>query len=277
MKIAVVGSLTKDRIIIRSKNEDFHQVGGSVYYCSWVLAALGIEVFAFPILCKDDEGLLESLSHPLISVLPQWSNDTTTYENIYPEETLDVSERRLIRAAINFNLDEKHFKNLSLCDGIHLAPLSPHEFLPSLFAALRKSFSGTISIDGQGYTRGEIINPCETLNKSIDIIKLDEFEATAITSSKNETDASRKLLDCGIKEVVVTRASHGSTVYQEDQTHKIQAYRPDRLIDTTGCGDTYAASYLAKRLDGFSPIKSADFASGIASKKIEVRGALKQL
>ena len=49
----------------------------------------------------------------------------------------------------------------------------------------------------------------------------------------------------------------------------------DIRVDTTGCGDAYMAGYLVGRLSKHSPEKSALFASKVAAKNLEFRGAIK--
>ncbi len=93
MKIAVIGSVSRDKIIIKSRGEEYEQVGGGVYYCSHALASLGVEVIAVPILSKQDAALLFELRDKNINIIPQWSHETTAYVNTYPEESLDKCEK----------------------------------------------------------------------------------------------------------------------------------------------------------------------------------------
>ena len=44
---------------------------------------------------------------------------------------------------------------------------------------------------------------------------------------------------------VVTRSEHGSLVVTRDETHAVPAFPIDRLVDTTGAGDLFAAGFLA--------------------------------
>ena len=42
----------------------------------------------------------------------------------------------------------------------------------------------------------------------------------------------------------LTRSEHGSVVIGADELHVIEAEPVDRLVDTTGAGDQYAAGFL---------------------------------
>ena len=55
---------------------------------------------------------------------------------------------------------------------------------------------------------------------------------------------------------------------------KIPTYQSQNIVDPTGCGDTYLAGYVAARLKGFSPHKSAHIGAAAASHKLEYAGPL---
>ena len=60
------------------------------------------------------------------------------------------------------------------------------------------------------------------------------------------------------------------------QILKINAVKCDNIVDATGCGDTYMAAYISAILNNKTLIESADFASRIASKKLENYGPYKK-
>ena len=47
--------------------------------------------------------------------------------------------------------------------------------------------------------------------------------------------------------MVITNGSHGSRIVSGGET-KIDPVPCDNVVDTTGCGDTYMAAYISKRL-----------------------------
>ena len=70
MILGVLGSITKDRIVIERTNDEFHQVGGTVYYSSLTLAHLGASVISIPLLAEKDAHLLKTLTHKNIRCFP---------------------------------------------------------------------------------------------------------------------------------------------------------------------------------------------------------------
>jgi sugar/nucleoside kinase (ribokinase family) len=275
MQIAVIGSLTRDKIKILRKNEEYDQVGGGVYYSSMALASIGAEVLAVPILAQNDQELLGELSNPGITVFPRWTKVTTTYQNTYFDDDLEKCEKKFISGFSGFTLEDDLVSKLKACDAVHLVPLSSREFMSDLFPTLRKKFSGTISLDGQGLTRGKNVDPEQLLTGNIDIVKVDDTELLQITGCSNEEPAVSKLLNWGIKEIAVTKGSRGSTVYLRNQVFDVHSSKPRKIVDPTGCGDVYIAAYLFKRLQDTPVLESANFASELASINIGVKGALK--
>lgn len=272
--VAVLGSLTRDVIIIQRRNARINQLGGGVYYTSLALASLGVSVVAMPLLAKKDEELLTALQHPRIKILPQWTSETTCYQNTYPGDSLDICEKKILAMAASFQPTKDLFNGVKNCEALHLAPLSSNEFAPSSFEKLRKNYAHLLSIDGQGFTRGPSINVQALLKGNVDIIKVDDEESRFLTNQDNEGKAAQTFASWGIREVIITKASRGSILLCEGKLREINPYPPKKLVDATGCGDAYIAGYLKKRLSKCSSIHSADFASKIAAKNLECQGAL---
>lgn len=74
------------------------------------------------------------------------------------------------------------------------------------------------------------------------------------------------------KDKIITLGSNGSLIFADDEFHKIPAYRPGEMVDATGCGDTYSAGYLYRRLQGMSPAESGRFAAAMCTLKLEHNG-----
>ena len=45
-----------------------------------------------------------------------------------------------------------------------------------------------------------------------------------------------------------------------------------KVVDATGCGDTYSAGYLYRRLQGASPLEAGKFAAAMCTIKLEHNG-----
>jgi sugar/nucleoside kinase (ribokinase family) len=59
-----------------------------------------------------------------------------------------------------------------------------------------------------------------------------------LTGFSDIVKASEQLYAWGVKEVLITLGSAGSVIYDGTVFHKIPAYKPIKVINATGCGDT---------------------------------------
>ena len=105
-----------------------------------------------------------------------------------------------------------------------------------------------------------------------DILKLNEYEMQVITDSNDPHTVATKLARMGVREVVLTFGDYGSLIYADDQFFEVPAYKPQHLVDATGCGDTYSAGYLYCRSQGMSYAESGRFAAAMCTLKLEQHG-----
>jgi sugar/nucleoside kinase (ribokinase family) len=107
----------------------------------------------------------------------------------------------------------------------------------------------------------------------VDVLKADEEEILTYSGCATVEAAVARVRDAGVREVLITRGSRGSVVFGAGEPLAIAAVPPRRVADATGCGDTYLAAYLARRLSGADPAECAKFAAAAASLNIETLGA----
>ncbi|HEX4196874.1 MAG TPA: adenosine kinase [Caulobacteraceae bacterium] len=76
---------------------------------------------------------------------------------------------------------------------------------------------------------------------------------------------------------VVTRGEQGSVIVAGDQIHQIEAVRVEKVVDTTGAGDQYAAGFLFGLAQGLSLPHSGRLGSLCASEVISHYGPRPQV
>jgi sugar/nucleoside kinase (ribokinase family) len=76
---------------------------------------------------------------------------------------------------------------------------------------------------------------------------------------------------------VVTRSEHGSIIVEGKATFEAPAFPIDRLVDTTGAGDLFAAGFLAGMARGADHVKSAKLGALAAAEVIQHIGARPQV
>ncbi|MHA6574942.1 sugar kinase [Pseudomonas yamanorum] len=78
----------------------------------------------------------------------------------------------------------------------------------------------------------------------------------------------------GIAEVVLKRGADACLIRCEGERFEVPALVVEKVIDTTAAGDSFSAAYLAGRLKGGSPQEAALAGHRLASRVIQVPGAL---
>ncbi|SDT13445.1 2-keto-3-deoxygluconate kinase [Pseudomonas asplenii] len=77
-----------------------------------------------------------------------------------------------------------------------------------------------------------------------------------------------------IPEVVLKRGAESCMLSCEGEAFEVPAQKVEKVVDTTAAGDSFSAAYLASRLTGGDPQTAARAGHRLASRVIQVRGAL---
>lgn len=110
------------------------------------------------------------------------------------------------------------------------------------------------------------------IDDGVDILFANHDEITALyrTTSFDEAIAAVR----GRCEIAaITRSAEGSLVVTADAVHEVAAAPVERVVDTTGAGDLYAAGFLHGLTAGRSPVDSARIGSLAAAEVISHVGA----
>jgi sugar/nucleoside kinase (ribokinase family) len=81
------------------------------------------------------------------------------------------------------------------------------------------------------------------LANDVDILFANEAEAKALYETERFDVAFQELRSWG-KAAALTRSAQGSVVMEKGRVHILEAEPVDRVLDTTGAGDQYAAGFL---------------------------------
>jgi hypothetical protein len=163
-----------------------------------------------------------------------------------------------------------------------LGPLTSRDLHPALVARCARA-GGLVGIDVQGLTRivqdGEVRpHGPDSLPDDlslIDVLKADEDEILTFAGETDLAAAVARVRRAGVAEILITRASRGSTIHGPRGSSEIAAVTPRRKVDPTGCGDTYLAAYLAARLESQDLRSCGLLASTAAALKMESFGPLR--
>ena len=70
----------------------------------------------------------------------------------------------------------------------------------------------------------------------------------------------------------MTLGRYGSVIYAGGKAYDIPAYKPKKLVDATGCGDTFSTGYLWCRAQGMGIEEAGKFAAAMCSLKLQHSG-----
>lgn len=80
--------------------------------------------------------------------------------------------------------------------------------------------------------------------KVVDCIIINDAEARQLTDEPNIHKAAKKILDFGLKAVVIKRGEYGATLFTKDSYFACPAYPLESVFDPTGAGDTFAGGFM---------------------------------
>ena len=272
--ICCIGHITKDKIV--TPNRTVYMAGGTSFYFSYAINQLPKDVTFSLVTAMDptEKEPVEKMLKAGIDVSMNASRNTVFFENIYGENQNERKQRVLAKA------DPFTIQQLEHVDAkvFHLGSLLADDFPTEVVEYLSRK--GRVSIDVQGYlreVRDEKVYPIDwkeklKVLKHTYYLKVNETEMETITGLKNPHEAAKLIHAWGVTEVIITLGSEGSLVYVDDKFYEIPAYPPHEVVDATGCGDTYSAGYLYRRLQGATPTEAGKFAAAMCTIKLEHNG-----
>jgi sugar/nucleoside kinase (ribokinase family) len=275
LDICCIGHITLDKVV--TPRAVMHMAGGTAFYFSHAMRNMDVKYGLVTALAKTEMQSVADLQQLGIEVKALPSKHTVYFENIYGENQ-DNRTQRVLQKADAFSIAD-----LADTEAIifHLGPLLaddiPTELIKNLFGR------GNVSCDAQGYLREVIekgVHAIDWADKKealqyIDVLKVNEHELEVLTGTTDIVEGAQILNEWGVKEVVITLGSMGSVIFYDRTFYEIPAYKPTEVVDATGCGDTYMAGYLYRRIKGDDVYEAGKFASAMAGLKIENAGPFK--
>lgn len=247
--IALIGNLSRDLL-----PGEAPRVGGGPYHGARALQRLRVPARIYARAAEDDRGALlpavVRLGTPTRFVP---GSATATFAFSYEGDVRTMEVQALGDAWAPSDLPE-----LPTTRWVHVAPLSRHEFPTETLAALARRHR--VLLDGQGLVRVPEIGPLR-LDADFDPDVLRHVWALKLAEEEAEVVGDPASL--GVREVLVTHGSRGSTVYYGGHSEFVPAH-PLRH-DPTGAGDAYSISYIVGRNAGFGPVGAARRATAVVA------------
>jgi len=131
----------------------------------------------------------------------------------------------------------------------------------------------TTSLDTNWDAEGRWMRDLQPCMPHLDLIFMNEDELRMVTGYSDPKQASKVLLDAGVKTAVLKLGVRGCGIYTQREEYLCPAFDVP-VKDTTGAGDCFVAGFLAARLDGASLPDAGLFANAVAAHTVQNIGAV---
>jgi sugar/nucleoside kinase (ribokinase family) len=276
--VCVIGHVARDINTIGGI-EHGPSPGGAAYYSTMVYRRLGMRAAVVTRVAEEDESLLQELKDVGVTVFNLPSEVTTTFRNVYPSGNPDLRMQRVDARAGPIAVAALPDVRARIWQ---IGPLTETDVELATIGHCA-ALGGLVGMDVQGLTRVVVDRrvrasaPRARMDdlRALDVLKADEEEMLTYTGDPTVEGAVATVRGAGVREVLVTRGSEGAIIYGPGAPIPIAAVPPRRTVDATGCGDTYLAAYLARRITSDDLRECGEFAAAAAAINIEAFGAFR--
>ena len=268
LDICTIGHLSLDKVV--TPQSVTYMPGGTSFYFSKALVHSPIRYGLITALAPQEHTIVDQLRAEGVTVYAQPSSHTVHFENIYGTDQ-NHRDQHVLEKADPFSIAQLPDIKANV---FHLGPLLDDDIPVDLLERLARR--SLISLDVQGYLRHVVDQDVvyhdwadkRAMLPKVHFLKANEFEMEVLTGLTDAHEGARYLADLGVREVIITLGSEGSLVLTQGTFYEIPAFMPGAVVDATGCGDTYMAGYLSKRVKGASVEEAGEFGAAMATLKI---------
>ena len=312
INVAVIGPIPRDSIT-SFQGEKFEKFGCAVYTaaCMSTLAGPGSKVHTVSHVHSSDVAkvreLLSAFPYIDVSHVTGDADQGAVIDLTY----VDQNKRAETQTGFMNPILPEDLDGLMDCDAFVFVPITDFEVPLETLRHIKNNSDGLVVFDAHGPTNGCTIHG-ERFHKFwidrdrwlpyIDLLKMNMEEAQCSwfkgiysTEELHEVNEltmdelpkfARHCLDHGVKALYVTLDQHGCAVYHKDKNgrmreHLVKRVLVENVVDTTGCGDSFAGGLAFGYLKTGDYVKACQFgnaagAQRCASSELDVYGSLEE-
>ena len=291
MRIAIIGIINHDTIAM-ANGQELQDLGGILYNTAVLANIVDEQTSLFPV-----TRIGEDCYDMMTNILASYPNVDLSGVVIAPEGT----SRNTIRYDASMEKVERLTNHIGSIPFDQIEPFLNHDAILINFIIgddisretmreIRARSQGLIyldvhnlclGIDEQGYRFHRAQDRWHEWMEWVDVVQMNEVEAALLADREIETDQDsiafgKMILGLGPSIYIATRGRHGSvTVYRdadEIKTFKSPPEAVEEVVDTTGCGDAFAAGFLTDYLVNRDPVSATQLASWAAGVNCTLAG-----
>lgn len=300
LKVAVLGPIPRDYIITHH-NEVIQKYGCATHTAIAISNLLGNQGEVYPIthVRKQDKAAILSLFSPYTNINTKQINDLADQGDVIQLKFLDQNKRVETQTAFMPPIMPEDVKPLLDCEVFVCVPVTDFEVPLATLQYIKANSNATIVFDAHGPTtaltiRGERVTKFwvdrDLWLPYIDVLKMNLEEANCSWFTKEysleqlkhneaiaEEDLPKFALHClqkGLKALYVTLDSRGVMVYTLNNQKLVQELVPsipvEKVIDTTGCGDSFAGGIAFSLLqEAKNYTRAAKFGNAMGAQRTQ--------
>lgn len=289
-KILVIGSLNMDLVTMSERHpklgetiigKSFFQIpGGKGGNQAVAISKLGGDVTMFGCVGKDSYGdiLIEELKKNDVNIdCVKKVKKNTGIATIVVDENADNTI--IVVPGANFEIGTDDIdKNIELIKEADIVLLQLEIPVDVVEYILKKS---------KEYNKVTILNPAPAEKLSVDIIKnvdylvpneteLEILSGMPADSEEEVLVASKKLMDMGVKNLIVTMGKNGSIFVGEDKVVKVGIHKV-KAVDPTAAGDSFIGGVIRMLAEGKKIEEAMEFGARVGAITVTKEGAQSSL
>ncbi|NWF88837.1 MAG: carbohydrate kinase family protein [Ignavibacteriaceae bacterium] len=275
MKILVIGHSVEDHIHLEGK--EIVKPGG-IYYSVLGLTKIctaADEIHLVTALQRSNQHLFKDVYNKVTTQLVSYVDEIPKVHIILESsnDRIECYENFSERLEINFNILKDY-------DGILINMITGFDITLEQLKQIREHFGGMIYLDVHTLSRGfdkskkrwfRFIEDFCKWAAELDIIQVNQYEIKTLFNLENEFDIAERVLSCGTKLLIETRAEKGACLYYKESDelksicHSVERINQNNKV---GCGDIFGSVFFYTYLKTKNSEKSLIAANIAASQAV---------
>jgi len=300
-KVAVLGPIPRDHILTHY-GEVIRKYGGANHTCVALARLLGDEGKVVPVthVQKKDEGPVEEILGAYSNIVLDHITSEADQGDVVSLRFLDQNNRLEKQTGFMNPITPDDVRDLLDCDAFVCVPITDYEVPLETLRFIRENSRGIIILDAHGPTN-TLTTHGDRLTKFwadrdmwlpyIDILKMN-LEESQCSWFKNEyledelkgfekkadhlPALAAHCLDRGVQSMIITLDSSGCVVFFKEngaiKEVKVGSVKVEKVIDTTGCGDSFAGGLAFGLLTNPRDyVRAAKFGNAMGAQRTQGR------